>query len=458
MKLLTRRALGLLVLALVLILGLSVFTYRYGKDAPTWAQYPTNKHLFQNGQLLTTGEVRDRNGEVLFRAENGEQSYHASEKVRRAVMHTIGDSYGNIATSVQVAFGDQLSGWGLITGAYRFNDKNYGSNINLTLDAQLCAEALQALKNRKGAVGVYNYKTGEILCMVSSPTFDPENRPDVEANPEKYDGVYLNRLISAAYTPGSIFKLVTAAAAIDTLPDYEGRVYHCEGEKIIDGDKVTCPSPHGEVDLKGALSVSCNIAFAEISLELGGNTLQKYAEKAGFNDRLEVNGIKTALGKINAVDAKSGDLAWAGIGQYTDTANPLTFMAYMGAIANEGVRVNPRFIDRNRGIFKLLPELGVKEKRILKTETAGILKSMMRNNVTEEYGEKNFKGLELCAKSGTAEVGGDQAPHAWFAGFMDRADCPLAFIVIVENGGSGSKTAGAVAARVLKAAEERILF
>ncbi|QOX62080.1 penicillin-binding protein [Anoxybacterium hadale] len=457
MKILTKRAFGLLLLVLILLLGLTVFTFRYVKDARTWAQYPTNKHLFQNGQLLSTGEIRDRNDEILYKAENGVQRFHSSETIRKALMHTTGDSYGNVATSVQVAFGDKLSGWGPVNGAYRFNDSSFGSNLKLTLDAELCAEAYQALKGRKGTVGVYNYKTGELLCMVSSPTFDPENHPDVAANPEKYEGVYLNRLISAAYTPGSVFKLVTAAAAIDKLPDYSNRVFHCEGEKLIDGDKVTCPSPHGDVTLTQALAVSCNIAFAEISLELGGDTLQNYAEKAGFNGNLEIDGIKAAKGKINTAGAKGGDLAWAGIGQYNDTANPLTFMAYMGSIANQGIRVSPRLIDKNSGILKLLPDLGPEKKRILNKATADTLKAMMRNNVTEEYGEKNYKGLELCAKSGTAQVGGDKAPHSWFAGFMDRQDCPLAFVVVVENGGAGSKVAGAVAAKVLKAAAERMV-
>lgn len=76
----------------------------------------------------------------------------------------------------------------------------------------------------------------------------------------------------------------------------------------------------------------------------------------------------------------------------------------------------------------------------------------MRNNTISEYGEDNFRGLELCAKSGTAEVGGDEKPHAWFAGFLDREDYPLAFVVVIENGGSGASVAGPVAANVLQVA------
>lgn len=453
MRLLTRRALGLLILALLLVAGLLTFTLRYAADAPSWARHPANKHLYSDGRPKTAGKIFDRNGELLFQAADGVQKYHEDKTARTAMMHAVGDSYGDIATSVQVVYGGRLSGWDRVNGAYRFHDmlSGFSSNITLNLDAKLCAAAYKAMNGKKGAVGVYNYKTGEILCMVSLPSFDPEKRPDVEANPDKYEGVYINRLFSAAYTPGSVFKLVTAAAAIDRLPDIGGKIYRCEGETIIDGAKVTCPSRHGDVDLGQALAVSCNVAFAEISLELGGDTLQQYAEKAGFNSSLKVDGIRTAEGKADISDATGGDLAWAGIGQYSDTANPLNFMAYVGAIANDGVRVTPKLIGGG-GIKKALFGPGIREKRVLSKETADRLGVMMRNNVTEVYGENNFKGLELCAKSGTAEVGGDKPPHSWFAGFLNREDCPLAFVVIVENGGSGSRVAGAVAGKVLQAA------
>jgi peptidoglycan glycosyltransferase len=362
-----------------------------------------------------------------------------------------------VATSTEVAFGGKLSGWSLLNGAYRFNSKAEASNgdLTLTLDSKLCAVAYDALNGRKGTVGVYNYKTGEIICMVSSPSFDPKNPPDVAANPEKYEGVYINRLLSAAYTPGSVFKLVTAAAAIDNLPDINTKVYHCKGQEIINGNKVTCLKAHGTVNLEEALAKSCNISFAHISLELGGRKLQEYADKAGFNSSLEVDHINTAAGKVTVADATGGDLAWAGIGQYSDTANPLNFMAYVGSIANDGVRITPRLIKSQTGFDSVLPSSGVQKKRILSEATAKTLGAMMRNNVVSEYGERNFKGLELCAKSGTAEVGGNQKPHSWFVGYLDREDYPLAFVVVVENGGTGSKVAGSVAARVLKEAVDQ---
>lgn len=452
MKLLTKRALGLFVLAMLLIAGLLLFTGRYALNASTWAMHATDKHLYTNGILKTAGKIYDRNGEILLQTVNGVQEYNDKKTVRQALMPVIGDSYGNIATSLQVAYSDRLSGWDPVNGAYRFNDNlsGFSSDIVLTLDADLCAAAYNAMNGRKGTVGVYNYRTGEILCMVSLPTFDPENRPDVEANPERYEGVYINRLLSGVYTPGSVFKLVTAAAAIDSLQDIGAKVYRCEGKQIIDGAEVTDLRAHGDVDFKQALAESCNIAFAEISLELGGDTLQRYAEKAGFNASLKIDGIRTASGRVDVKDAQGGDLAWAGIGQYNDLANPLNFMAYVGAIANGGVRVTPTFIE-DGGIKSIL--FGeIEKKRILSSETAARLGEMMRYDVTEVYGESRYKGLELCAKSGTAEVGDGKKPHSWFVGYLDREDCPLAFVVVVENGGAGSKAAGSVAAKVLKEA------
>ncbi len=446
MKLLSKRAVVVLILSLLLVAGLLTFTVKYVMNASSWAMYPTNRHLYTEGKLVVSGTIYDRGGEVLAQTIKGKKQYHKNITVRKALMHAIGDSNGNVVTGAQAAFRDRLSGWSLLNGTYHAGTSAH--DLTLTLDADLCAVAYNALNGRKGTVGVYNYKTGEILCMVSTPTFDPEVPPNVGKNPELYEGVYINRFLSATYTPGSVFKLVTAAAAIENIKNIDTKVYHCDGKLEIGGQLVTCPLAHGNVTLESALAESCNVAFAHISLELGGTTLQKYADTAGFNSSLEVDGIKTAMGKVNVADAEGGDLAWAGIGQYSDLANPLNFLTYVGAIANDGVRITPRLL-MDDGLFTTFLR---GTKRVLSEDTAGTVKNMMRNNVINAYGEGNYSGLKMGAKSGTAEVGGDQKPHAWFAGFLDREDCPLAFVVVIENGGSGSKVAGPIAAKVLQTA------
>jgi len=455
MKLLLSRASILLIFALLLVVGLFIFTVNYFSNASTWVQHPSNRHLYTDGQLLSAGTIYDCAGNALLQTVEGGIKFNEDKTVRTAVMHATGDLYGNVVTGAQVAFRNKLSGWDIVNGVYRFNDSpSSGSELTLTLDAGLCAVAYREIGERKGTVGIYNYKTGEILCMVSRPSIDPENPPDVTADPERYEGSYINRFFSAAYTPGSVFKLVTAAAAIDEIDNLDHKRYHCEGKLSIGEDMVTCPLAHGEVTLEQALADSCNVAFAQITHDLGKDTLQKYADLAGFNSAVEVDGIKTVASSMDVSDAEGADLAWAGIGQYTNLANPLNFMVYMGAIANEGVGITPRIL-KNRGIFSYVTSYLNGRERMLSAETAERLGKMMRNNTISAYGEENFRDLELCAKSGTAEVGGRRKPHAWFAGFLDREDYPLAFVVVIENGGSGSQLAGPVAAKVLQAAVNR---
>ena len=149
-------------------------------------------------------------------------------------------------------------------------------------------------------------------------------------------------------------------------------------------------------------------------------------------------------------------MAWAGIGQSEDLVNPCSMMVFMGAVANGGKAAMPQ------EILKLETEGGFNTHfyrtrstgRMLSEETADTLADMMRDNVLNNYGEGDLGGLELCAKSGTAEVGGDQTPNAWFTGFLRSEEHPLAFIVRVENGGSGSRVAGSIAKQVLAKAVE----
>ena len=149
-------------------------------------------------------------------------------------------------------------------------------------------------------MGFYNYKTGEVLCMVSTPTFDPADPPTIQDGDSRYDGVYINRLLSATFTPGSVFKVVTTAAVIETLPDWESRTFHCDGQYELGDFTITCPYAHGDMTLRDAFAKSCNCAYAQLSVELGGETLERYAKKAGLLDSISVSGLQTAQGSFTA--------------------------------------------------------------------------------------------------------------------------------------------------------------
>ncbi|NLT39668.1 MAG: penicillin-binding protein [Clostridiales bacterium] len=436
MKKVARRSAAAVILAAVLTIGLGYFVFMYVTEGKSWATYYANSHLSGAVQSSTV-DVYDRNGLPLLTAADGKRAYSDDPGIRMSTLHTIGDLDGYIFSPALKVFSEELTGYNPFSGV-----SSRADSLTLSLDAGLCKIALSALKGAAGTVGVYNYKTGEILCMVSSPTYDPYSPPDLSESEVGYEGVYVNRFLSSAYVPGSVFKLVTAACAIDTIDDIFTQKFVCRGSLTLSGQKIVCNNVHGEIGFKTALAKSCNAAFAEIAVQLGSDILGDFVEDTGVCGGIGFQGLKTSSGNFDLNGANTGDLAWAGIGQYTNLVNPCTLMTFMGAIANGGEQRLPSLIAGMEG---------KKGEQLISPVTAGLLKEMMANNVTQSYGSSNFPGLKICAKSGTAEVGSGANPHAWFAGFLDDPNNPYAFVVISEHSGSGSEVAGSIANTVLQA-------
>ena len=447
MKKVSGRAIFPLILAIVLLAGTALLCVRYFAKADEWVTFSGSPHVY-TGVNLDGGVVTDRDGALLLDSTDG-RTYSADAVTRTATMHLLGDRYGYIQAPLLGSFADDMIGFDKINGLY--GAEGTEANAALTLSAAAQTAAYQALGNYHGTVGVYNYKTGEILCAVTSPSYDPDNMPDVDADTSgAYDGVYVNRFFQAAYTPGSIFKIVTLAAAIETVPDWENLTFTCEGKTIIGGQEIICEGVHGTITLKQALAHSCNVAFGELAGKVGTKALMEYAEKLGLSESFECDGIPVKAGTVDLKDADAGDLAWAGIGQYTDQVNALTFMRAMGRIAGGGTGAEPYLMAKiTRGEKTAYEAKTETSSRALTAETAAKLTEYLRNNVATMYGDGQFGGLNVCAKSGTAEHEGKTA-DAMFAGFCVDENCPLAFVVFVENGGSGSAVAAPIAAKVLQ--------
>ena len=447
MKKVSGRAIFPLILAIVLLAGTVLLCVRYFAKADEWVTFSGSPHVY-TGVNLDGGVVTDRDGTLLLDSTDG-RTYSADAVTRTATMHLLGDRYGYIQAPLLGSFADDMIGFDKINGLY--GAEGTEANAALTLSAAAQTAAYQALGNYHGTVGVYNYKTGEILCAVTSPSYDPDNMPDVDADTSgAYDGVYVNRFFQAAYTPGSIFKIVTLAAAIETVPDWESLTFTCEGKTIIGGQEIICEGVHGTITLKQALAHSCNVAFGELAGKVGTKALMEYAEKLGLTESFECDGIPVKAGTVDLKDADAGDLAWAGIGQYTDQVNALTFMRAMGRIAGGGTGAEPYLMAKiTRGEKTVYEAKTETSSRALKAETAAKLTEYLRNNVATMYGDWQFGGLNVCAKSGTAEHEGKTA-DAMFAGFCVDENCPLAFVVFVENGGAGSAVAAPIAAKVLQ--------
>lgn len=449
MKKLERRAILCLFIAAALVAGLGIYIAEFIRDGDSWVTYAANQHIYKDGNLKT-GTIYDRNGVLLADNTSDGIIYNDDYSVRTATVHTVGDRNRSIANSAESAFQDKLVGYNIITGVYSSGDRR----LNLTVDADLCVTANSALAGRSGTVGVYNYETGDIICLVSSPNFDPLNPPAVSS--DDTSGLYINRFLSSAIVPGSIFKLVTTAAVIDNLSGIDDFTYTCTGVSYYGNDRITCPSAHGTMDFYGALANSCNCAYAQLSQDVGAHTLEEYVDKLELNKGADVNGITTASGSFEFPDEATVNLSWAGIGQYKDLINPCSYLRFVGAIAGGGKTAEPRLISSVKGPIGFEHKYRSKTTdQLLSEETASQIKDMMKNNVEATYGESNFPGLDIYAKSGTAEVGGGKAPNSWFTGFIDDPDHPYAFIVLVENGGSGSQVAGAVANAVLQAAVKK---
>lgn len=430
MKKLEGRALMCIALAAVLIIGLGVFIAKLVINGDDWASFYANAHVYSQGRLAV-GTVYDRNGTILLENDENGPHYNDDEGIRRGTFHVVGDKNMNISTAVNYAFRSDIIGYNFITGT---NGSIFLDNrtLNLTIDGDVSKTAYEALNGRNGLVGVYNWRTGEIICMTSNPSLDPEaDNQSVEAE----SGTYINKVLSSADTPGSIFKLVTTKAALENIQGIDDWSFRCTGSYTIDGEKITCSSAHGTVNIYSALSNSCNCAYASLAVELGSDIMNQTVEQLGLTSSYAINGIKSKAGSFN-FDTYDYNLGWAGVGQFEDQVNPLSMMVYMGAIAGGGTAAEPY----------LLEGTGSEQVELLSSDTAAQLKEMMRNNVISNYGDGNYPGLELHAKSGTAEGAKGTVPDAWFCGFSGD----YAFIVCVENGGYGSSVAGPVANKVLQ--------
>lgn len=438
------RSIVLYLLLALFLGGIILLCIRIGLNGKDFVAQPYNGHIYAEDATADTGRITDRNNIVLAQSENGKRLYSENTDIRLSLLHTVGDSSGYIGTSVQSQLRSRLMGYNIFTGLNRTPFTALGGNdVKLTVDAQLCAAAYNALNGKKGSVLIYNYKTGELLCKVSTPGYDPADVPeDLSDNPE-YKGVFVDNTLSSAYTPGSIFKLVTAAAAMDTISDWSTRTYSCEVSAEIGGGIVTCLDYHGDETMEQALGHSCNIYFAKLAQDIGAAALQKKGEEMGFNKAFDLQDFSTAKSSLQLGSANGLDLAWASVGQYTVTANPMHMLMMMGAIANSGTAISPRLTDK--GLLE--KAFSGEDIKLMSSSTASSLKTMMRSCVADYYGDDMFPGLEVCAKTGTAEVDG-KTPTSWIAGFSQAA--PYAFCVTVEEGGSGMGAAGSIASQLMQ--------
>lgn len=444
MNKIARRSAISAVLAVVLLLGIAFFVVRFCLESGKWVITAGSPHVYEVvGEEYTVecGVAVDPDGNLLLDMRDG-WTYTQNESLRKANVHWVGDREGNIIAPALNTYVYEMTGHDVVNGMYSYGD--VASVTQLTLSANLQITAVEAMGDYSGTVAVYNYQTGQLLCSVSTKSFDPDNLPETVI-----DGMYVNNFTEERYIPGSIFKIVTLAAALEIIPDVADRQFACERSLTVDGNQITCEKLHGVQTLEAAFCNSCNCVFASLALELGAETMQEYAQRFGITESVRFDGLVSQSGNYSAQDQVS--LAWSGVGQGQDQIVPCSFLKFVGAIANDGVPVNPYVVEKiTKGTKTTYQAQVTTQQQIISSETAETIRNYMRSSAVS-YNAQRFGQLTVCAKTGTAQVEGQAKPNAMLTGFVMDPEYPLAFIVCVENAGYGSEVAIPIAQTVLDA-------
>ena len=425
---------------------------------------PYNKRQDDQGRYVVRGRIETSDGAVIAETKTGEDGSETR-------VYPFKNEYAHIAGYMTHGKSGVESAWNyeLLTSHNNIIDqvingfldkKNEGDTVVTTLDSKLQDAAYSALGDRRGAVCAMDAETGEILCWVSRPDFDPNTLEkewaDIVSDPDSSQLV--NRVTQGRYPPGSVFKIVTALAYYREHGTFAGFEHNCSGETVVEeGKSIHCygKTAHGEEDFEKAFANSCNTAFARIGLELGAKKLADTAESLLFNKDLP----SFAVYRSPSFSLKTGDtefdLVQTAFGQGKTLVTPYYMMLLSASIANEGLMMTPRVAGSVRSadgkvVRETKPE---KYARIMTKDEADALSGLMRKVVTEGTGHGLMRdGYETYGKTGSAEyVRKDQSvgTHSWFTGFARYHDGRnVAIAVVVEDGGAGRTAAVPVAAKV----------
>ncbi|MGD7789053.1 peptidoglycan D,D-transpeptidase FtsI family protein [Propionibacteriaceae bacterium Y1700] len=383
-------------------------------------------------------------------------------------------SYDHGSIGLEATFNGQLAGTDDSLVVRRLidivtNKPPTGAMVETTVNAEAQQAAYRGLDGRKGAVVALDAKTGAVLALVSTPSYDPNRIASHEigdaedayqelANSE--DEPLSNRAVREAYPPGSTFKLVTAAAALENGVPAD-QLWDSPARLKLPGTETYLPneSPCGgeKIDLEQALKVSCNTAFANVGISLGADKMREQAEKFGFASRQlpDLNGAASRF-PDNPNDAQLGLSA---IGQFDVAATPLQIAMVSAAIANDGVLMQPYLVDSVRGqdlspISTTRPrELG----QAMSEENARILQGWMQTVVNDGTGRNaQISGMEIGGKTGTANTTPEAPPYAWFTSYGRSTDRTVAVAVFIEEAPearddiSGGRLAAPIARSVMQ--------
>ena len=356
--------------------------------------------------------------------------------------------------------------------------QNKGASIETSINPRMQETAYRMLGGMSGSVVAIEPSTGRILAMVSTPSYDPgaltghDSSDASRAYQElarRADNPMLNRATSQLYPPGSTFKVVVAAAALESgqySPDSEipaGASYTLPGT-AYDMTNATAAGDgvNGKISMKDALAYSSNTAFSQLGVSLGGKTIADQAKKFGYGSTITLDGTNSSGSPMRAVASKfpgeqtPDKIALASIGQGDTLATPLQDAMIAAAVANGGKLMQPTLVDRVRSsdlsvISETTPSV---YSQTFSADTSQALTQMMEGVTTKSYPDLQIPGMQVAAKSGTAQIGaGNTSNDGWMIGFAP-ADKPKVAVAVVVHGISsyGMEIAGPIMKSVMQEA------
>lgn len=425
-------------------------------DLETRADNPRTLAAFSDP---ARGRILDRDGNVLVASDPaGTRTYSTA-----SLAHVVGylnARYGS--AGAELAFNRWLAGeagtsWETALDAEFRREGEKGLDVRLTIDPVAQAAAVEALGGRPGAVVALDPRNGEVLAMVSLPTFDPaaldEAGDALSADPA---APLLNRATQGLYPPGSTFKTVTALSALDTgVIDPETTVT-CPGEIVVDGFPISCsnvPQGVGTYPFRDAFAFSVNAIFAQVGIDVGWGNLLDTASALGFGSALDFV-LETAPTYVLPPGTEASEvlLATTAFGQGELQATPLQMAMVAATVANGGVQHAPRLgLAAYEGDRRVEDINQTGERRVIPESVANEVREMMVAVIEEgQAAGVRIDGMRVAGKTGTAESGTGTS-HAWFIGFAPADDPQIAVAVVVEDGGRGGEVASPIAGAVIRA-------
>lgn len=480
----------IMVVYLVLLFGLiGYITYFYLFKAPKINQMPTNAIAISKGNHVLRGTIYDSEMQPIAESErldaiNQKRLYPYGDLYSAAIGYA-SSRYGN--TGMENIYNTQLTSYDPLSlpeyiktyglkKAFANRNKDLspqvGDSIVTTLNTPLQKTAWEALGDNEGAVVAIEPKTGAVLAMVSKPTFNANDLDTEMAQVAKDEAMgkpnksLINLATHNPTAPGSVFKTVTISSALENIPGIQNRTFDDKGSVKI-GD-YTLPNEnwtaYGEISLARALSVSSNVVFGTIGMELGNVALKKTADAYGFNSVMPTNGFYVGVSNFPSLNQyDKGSMAQSAIGQGATTATPFQMAMVVSTIANGGVMMEPTMVSeiinsRGQVVQKFDP---TQIRRVTSAQTAATITKDMRYVTEQREGQPSGvwdymdPKYQIASKTGTAQKENAQGEllvnaNAWFVCFAPANDPKIAVAVQVVNGGAGSKVGASIAYKVVK--------